>query len=91
MNMPIVWWDLETRSAVNLRDAGSYVYAIDPTTELLCLSYAIDDGEPQLVLPTADCAPTVFFEIAADPKEWQLVAHNYDFERNIYDNVLVER
>jgi DNA polymerase len=90
MNMPIVWWDDEVRSAVNLRDAGSYVYSLDSTTELLCLVYAVDDGEPQLHLPT-DPVPAVFFEIAANPKDWQLVAHNYDFERNIYDNVLVKR
>ena len=46
--------------------------------------------EPQLWLP-ADPVPSVFLEIAADPKDWQLVAHNYDFERAILTNILVPR
>ena len=83
-------WDLETRSAVNLRECGAHVYAIDPTTEVLCLVYAIDDGDPQLWLP-ADPVPAVFLEIAANPKDWQLIAHNYDFERAILENVLIPR
>ena len=37
--MRTVVWDLETRSAVNLRDAGAHIYAIDPTTQLLCLVF----------------------------------------------------
>ena len=32
--MPDVYWDIETRSAVNLRECGAHVYAIDPTTQI---------------------------------------------------------
>jgi DNA polymerase len=88
--MRTVFWDLETRSAVSLRDCGAYMYAIDPTTQVLCLVFVVDDAEPQLWLPT-DPAPAAFLEIAVNPKEWQLIAHNYDFERNILDNILVLR
>jgi DNA polymerase len=88
--MRTVIWDLETRSAVSLRDCGAYTYSIDPTTQLLCLVFAIDDGEPQLWLPT-DTVPAVFLEIAANPTEWQLIAHNYEFERAILNNILVPR
>ena len=49
--MPKITVDFETRSAVNLRDCGAHVYAIDPTTQPLCLVFAVDDGEPQLWLP----------------------------------------
>ena len=28
-NMPTLYWDVETRSAVNLRERGAHVYAID--------------------------------------------------------------
>jgi DNA polymerase len=49
--MRTVFWDIETRSAINLRDCGAYIYSIDPTTQVLCLVYAIDDEEPQLWLP----------------------------------------
>jgi DNA polymerase len=88
MNTP--YWDIETRSAVSLRECGAHVYAIDPTTRVLCLVYAINDEDPKLWLPT-DAVPPVFFEIAADPKNWQLVAHNYDFERAILENILILR
>ena len=77
--MQTAFWDVETRSAVNLRDSGAHVYAIDATTPVLCLVYAIDDGEPQLWLPT-DPTPSVFLAIAQDPDNWQLIAHQYEFE-----------
>jgi DNA polymerase bacteriophage-type len=89
-NMRTVFWDIETRSGVSLRECGAYIYAIDPTTQPLCLVYAIDDEEPQLWLP-ADPASSVFLDVAANPKEWQLVAHNYDFERATLENILIPR
>jgi len=88
--MPTLFWDIETRSGANLRDCGAYVYAIDPTTEPLCLLYAVDDNEPQLWLP-ADPPPAEFTCVAADPESWKLVAHNYDFERAMLENMLVPR
>jgi DNA polymerase len=88
--MRTVVWDVETRSAVSLRDCGAYIYAIDASTQLLCLVYAIDDGEPQLWLPP-DPSPEIFAEIGRDPDNWQLIAHNYEFERAIADNILVPR
>jgi DNA polymerase len=89
--------DIESRSAVNLRDSGPAIYAIDPTTQVLCLVYTIDDGEPQIWFPgnvlqgekTPNPPPAIFFTIAADPNDWQVVAHNWDFEREIYNNILV--
>jgi DNA polymerase len=88
--MPTLFWDIETRSGANLRDCGAYVYAIDPTTEPLCLVYAVDDNEPQLWLP-ADPPPAEFAWVAAEPDSWKLVAHNYDFERAVLEHVLVPR
>ena len=86
--MPTVYWDLETKSAVSIRDAGAHVYAINPTTQPLCLAFAVDGGEPQLWLPT-DPTPQVFLDIAADPSNWRLVAHNWDSERTILEHVLI--
>ena len=85
-----VIWDLETRSAANLRDRGAHVYAIDASTEPLCLAYVIDDAEPQLWLP-GEPPPAVFAAIAADPDKFALIAHNYEFERAILARVLVPR
>ena len=89
-NMRSVVWDIETRSALSLRECGVHIYATDPTTEPLCIVFAIDDEEPQLWLPGGP-PPSVFLEIAANPKEWQLIAHNYEFERVILQNILVTR
>jgi DNA polymerase len=88
--MPDVVVDSESRSVVKLRECGSYAYSIDPSTQILCLVYAIDDGEFQLWL-VGDPQPTVFFEISADPKNWKLISHNNDFDRPMYENQLVLR
>ena len=70
-------WDFESRSAANLNNSGSWRYAADPTTQILCLCYAIDDGEVQTWLPpwvtkqlglAEQPVPEVFSEIAANPK-----------------------
>ena len=95
--MPKITIDLETRSAVNLRDCGAHVYAIDPTTQILCLVFAVDDGEPQLWLPgdvlrgenTPNSPPAIFSTIANDPDNWEVGAHQYDFERDIYAAILI--
>lgn len=95
--MHTVSLDIETRSGVNLRDCGAHVYALDPTTQVLCLVYAIDDREPEIWLPgdvlsgerTANPPPEVFLTIANDPSNWQLVVHNWDFERPVFEHILI--
>jgi DNA polymerase len=89
--MPEIEFDIESRSAVNLHDHGAHIYAIDPTTQPLCLVYAIDDGDPQLWLPSDPAPPPVFFDIAGNPTDWKVIAHNFDFEREMYENTLVPR
>ena len=93
-------WDFESRSAANLNNSGSWRYAADPTTQILCLCYAIDDGEVQTWLPpwvtkqlglAEQPVPEVFFEIAANPKEWRTVAHLAEFERSLYERILVPK
>jgi CHC2 zinc finger/DNA polymerase family A len=82
--MRTLFLDIETRSAANLRECGSYVYSIDPSTEPLCLYCAVDDEEPRAWLPGHD-VPEIFGEIGDG---WRVVAHGYDFERNIIRHVL---
>jgi DNA polymerase len=36
--------DFETCSAVNLKEVGAYVYARHPSTQVICASFALDDG-----------------------------------------------
>jgi DNA polymerase len=40
--------DFETRSVADLRCVGVYRYAEDPTTDIVCMAWAIDEAEPQL-------------------------------------------
>jgi DNA polymerase len=89
--MPECVLDTESRSAVNLHDHGAHIYAIDAATQPLCLVYTIDDGEPQLWLLSDPTPPPVFFDIAANPTDWKVIAHNFDFDREMYENNLVSR
>ena len=64
--------DYETRSNANLPKVGVDKYAADPSTEVLCAAYAVDDGPVQLWLPGRDPIPPVFFEAERDPS-WVVV------------------
>lgn len=44
MTYEAVHLDFETRSAVDLNKCGVEVYAAHPSTEMLCMSWAFDDG-----------------------------------------------
>jgi DNA polymerase bacteriophage-type len=43
--------DFETYSECNLKKHGLYAYASHPSTEILCLGWAIDDTKPQIWVP----------------------------------------
>ena len=62
--MPNMHWDIETRSAANLRDCGAHVYAIDPTTQPLCLvsrsTTAIRSCGCPTILCTHGLPPAIF-------------------------------
>jgi DNA polymerase len=77
--MTIFWCDFETRSRCNLPAAGVYNYARDASTEVLCMSYAFDDGPVQTWRP-GDAFP--------DIGDAQIRAHNAAFERLIFWYVL---
>jgi AAA domain/DNA polymerase family A/Toprim domain/CHC2 zinc finger len=79
----ILYRDFETRSTLNLAKAGAWRYAADPTTEVLCVAFAIDDGPVQLWTP--DMAVPVF-----DP-ECLIVSHNDQFESAIEARLLAPR
>jgi DNA polymerase len=84
--MPIVFWDIETRSAVSLEEAGAWRYASDSTTEILCIGYAVDNDEPAIWTPGKPI-PDEFTQAANDP-DWNIIAHNFMFERAIATKIL---
>ena len=70
----MIWLDFETRSHCDLKSAGVYNYAQDLTTEVLCMSYAVDDGEVLTWLPG---------QPLPDFTGHRIMAHNAAFERLI--------
>lgn len=50
--MPRATIDFETRSVVKIKDAGGWMYSIHPSTEPICLAFALDEAdEPRLWAP----------------------------------------
>lgn len=82
--MTVLHLDLETRSAVDLKKTGVYRYAEDPSTDVWCAAYAVDDGPVGLWTPQD--GPVEKF----DP-DWTFVAHNANFERAIWHYILTPR
>ena len=77
----MIWLDFETRSECDLKTAGVYNYARHPSTQVLCMSYAIDDGPVQTWRP-GQLLPVLTTQIRA---------HNAAFERLIFWYVLKQR
>jgi DNA polymerase len=87
--MTLLVWDIETRSTADLEAAGVWRYAADSTTEVLCVGYAVDAAAPQIWLP-GEPIPVPFVEAACDP-DWNVIAHNWQFERAIATHILAPR
>jgi len=78
----ILWVDFETRSTCDLRVAGVYNYAQELETEVICMSYAFDDGDVQTWTPDQP------FPDSIKNHKGQIRAHNAAFERLIFWYVL---
>ena len=74
----MIWIDFETRSECDLKTAGVYNYARHPSTEVICMSWAYDDG------PVRTWRPGDYLPPLVD----QIRAHNAAFERLIFWHVL---
>ena len=81
------WLDLETKSQCNLITSGLMAYAIDPTTKIICMSYALDDGEIKTWFPEDEPAFPKDVEEYIN-KGGLLTAHNAQFERYLFDYVI---
>lgn len=85
----MLYYDVECRSAAPLKVVGARAYAESPTTEVLCVAYALDDG-PVEVWVAGQPVPELVLAAAADPAcVW--CAHNAAFERGILEGILVPR
>lgn len=82
----MLWLDLETRSQCDLRVNGLLRYAQDPTTEVICMSYAFDNGPIDTWFAEDEVFPTSVIQYIAQGH--RVVAHNAAFERHLFDFVL---
>ena len=48
--MPILFRDFETHSTVDIKKVGAWRYAADPTTDMWCVGYAVDDGPVEILI-----------------------------------------
>lgn len=88
MGRPYIVVDFETTSGVDLKKAGAYRYAEDPTTHILCMAFA-----PSSVLPSGIWLPGQSLPDAvasAIGHGWLFIAHNAAFERAIWSNIMVK-
>jgi len=84
--------DFETRSQVDLRKTGVYPYAVDPSTDIWCMSYSLSDSDavhtwcPGDSPDAADCTLMRFVEGGGTLRAW-----NSGFELQIWNEILAPR
>lgn len=75
--------DIESRSVADLPKVGARYYALHPTTEILCLSWAVGEDPPELWFP-GDPAPKAF----RLPCRW--LAWNAEFEIAMFEYIMIK-
>jgi DNA polymerase len=80
--------DIETCSEADLRKVGTYVYAQDPTTKILCVGYAIDDAPAKVWRAVDEPMPEDLYA-AVHNKETEFYAWNAaNFEMVLLPNLI---
>ena len=85
MGRVVIWLDFETRSECDLPARGAYNYARDPSTKVLCMALALDDGEVEICAQGQKFPKAVADAVANGDT---IMAHNAAFERLIWAYVL---
>ncbi len=80
--------DFETFSEVDVRDVGSWVYSEHPSTEILVLSYKINKQRTKIWYPGIPFPQELIDMVEAGAI---FEAHNAQFERAIWINVLIKK
>ena len=84
--------DCETKSEANLPQVGAWVYSEHPSTEVICVCWAIDDAPVQRWWPGRDGIFTIPAGLALAIMEGHtLEVYNSGFERGIWVNILTPK
>jgi len=89
--------DFETRSRINLKTAGMYRYAEDPSTDVLCLAVKVGSSPSRIWIPSQFETPNTRSELVSSELEEiiqssdKIHAHNCGFERVIWHHVMHKR
>lgn len=88
--MSILYLDFETRSTIDLKARGADVYSRDPSTDILCMAWAVNDGPVEIWIPPRITAALeeVLFMIRDGVT---VVAHNAHFELAIWNHVAIKK
>jgi DNA polymerase len=84
----VLFCDLETRSAVNLKKTGAWRYAEDPSTDVYCACWAIGDNPIETWYPHQPVPQAIVDHIEAG--KW-FSAHNIGFELPVTNMILAPR
>jgi DNA polymerase len=93
----MIYIDTETRSPVDIRKAGADVYTRHPETQLLCVSFAIDDGPIKTFIPPSEIErasgplgdlPDIESHPLPDFTGQELVAWNATFDWLVFNHVM---
>jgi len=86
----VVVLDFETASSCNLKVAGAWRYAEDPTTQVIVAGFTVDGKNPQQWVPQYNgyAYNRELFNLTEDP-ETIFVAHNAGFEKAIWRKIMV--
>lgn len=79
--------DFETRSYANIKEVGTLNYALDPSTSVICASYAINDGKIKSVV-----YPKSLKDFPKEVRDFKglVVPFYYPFEHSITKHVLAK-
>ena len=82
--------DKETKSESDLRKTGQWAYSEHPSTDVICVCWAVDDGPIPHWLPEMgdQVEGDMFYRLKHGE---EIEAHNYAFELSIWINVMCKR
>ena len=80
--------DFETASQCDLKRAGAYVYSEHPTTQVLCMAYAFDNGPVQIWRRGQPFPRDVLDHVR---NSGEVRAWNASFEWNVWNNTLLRQ